>query len=149
MFSVFGMNGHRNMNCNRSSLPQSMNTIVTLFLNGGIPPSGEMKYVGCRGQREAYAGGLETKHEDVETTVVIEMPLETVDNSLALRDGRFPVDQINSVQPELSARQFNKSVLDLPMLDKNQASLALRLNAPQDVEGCLDTRRRGDEISIF
>jgi hypothetical protein len=96
-----------------------MNTIVALLLDSGIPPSGEMEHVGGGSQREAYAGRLRTENKNVETTIVVEVPLEAVDDSLTLRNGGIAVYEIDSIQPELGARQFNKPVLDLSMLDED------------------------------
>jgi hypothetical protein len=96
-----------------------MNTIVALLLNSGIPPSGEMEHVGGGSQREAYPGGLGAENKNVETTIVVEMPLEAIDDSLTLRNGGVAIYEINSIKSELGARQFNKPVLDLPMLDED------------------------------
>lgn len=71
MFAVAGMNRHRDMDCDWPRLPQPMHTIVALFLYGGVPPAGKMKHVGGGREREAYSGGLGTKDENVETTVVV------------------------------------------------------------------------------
>ena len=87
MFAIARVNGHGHMNCYRSRLAQSMNTIVALFLYGGIPPAGKMKHVGGGREREAYPGGLGAENKNVETIIGVEMPLEAIDDSLTLRNG--------------------------------------------------------------
>lgn len=77
------------------------------------------------------------------------MPLKSIYDSLTLRNGCVAVDEINSVQSKLRARQFDEAVLHLTIFDKDQAALAFRLDALQDIEGSQNAGRRRDEILIL
>jgi hypothetical protein len=68
--------GHRDMDCHRLRLPDTIDTIVTLIFNGRVPPAAEMNHVirGCDSETDAC--GFWRQNHQVEAGVPSGMRLE-------------------------------------------------------------------------
>lgn len=149
MLAIAGVDRHRHMHGHRLLLPDPVNAIVALFLNRRVPPARQVDDMCRRRQRQPGSGSLGTQNQHVEAAILRQVTLETVDDPLALGNGRVAVDQVDPRQSELLTRQLNEAILHLPVLDKHQRALTARFDPAQDLECRRKAARGRDEVVVL
>ena len=117
-----------------------MDAVVALFLDGGVPPAGQVDDVGRGRQRQPGPGRLGSEDQEVEGRLAREVTLEAVHDRLELRDRRVAGDHVDAGQPERGARELDEPVLHTAMLYEDKRPLAPRGDRAEDVEHSAEPR---------